>query len=268
MVVLSCPVRGCGQPLDWGERVLHCARGHSFDRARSGYVNLLQPQDKRSQSPGDSKATAQARRRSLERGIGDPLRDAVIAEVSQAASARVLDVGCGEGFHLRSLLPHAGERWGVDLSAPSLELAAARDPRGRYIAANADRHLPFVDHAFEFVLSLTGPKAAAEFARVLLPAGRLLVAVAGADDLAELRELMLGGATPLEHAAAARARFEPRFQLEKEQPIRHRMRLDAAGLADVLATTYRGARRREQSKLEGVTSLEVTISHVLLVFRR
>ena len=245
-----------------------CPRGHSFDRARSGYVNLLQPQDKRSKTPGDAKATAQARRRTLERGLGNALRDAVVAQIMNGGSnSRVLDVGCGEGFYLRSLAEQAGERWGVDLSAPSLELAAARDPAGHYIAANADRHLPFVEHAFQFVLSLTGPKAADEFARVLQPDGRLLIAVAGSVDLCELRELMLGRATPLEHAASARARFERRFKLEKEQPIRHRVHLDTDGLADLLATTYRGARHREKARLEGVSALEVTVSHVLLVFR-
>ena len=31
-----------------------CPRGHSFDVARSGYINLLQPQERRSRNPGDS----------------------------------------------------------------------------------------------------------------------------------------------------------------------------------------------------------------------
>jgi 23S rRNA (guanine745-N1)-methyltransferase len=271
--ILSCPVRNCGEPLDWGERLSRCPRGHSFDRARSGYVNLLQPQDKRSKAPGDTKATAQARRRSLERGLGNALRDAVRTEIAAGSKmagtsggSRLLDVGCGEGFYLRSIDPKF-ERWGVDLSSPSLELAAAADPSGHYIAANADRRLPFFDHVFPFVASLTGPKAPAEFARVLAPDGRLLLATAGSDDLCELRELMLGRATPLEHAAAAKAKFEPLFRLERQQALRQRVLLDAAGLADVLATTYRGARTRERAKLDGVSALEVTVSHVLLVFR-
>jgi 23S rRNA (guanine(745)-N(1))-methyltransferase RlmA-like protein len=41
--MLICPVRGCHLPLMRQERRLLCERGHSFDVARSGYINLLQP---------------------------------------------------------------------------------------------------------------------------------------------------------------------------------------------------------------------------------
>lgn len=37
-----CPV--CGQPLFAEEKRYFCPKGHSFDRAKSGYVNLLQNQ--------------------------------------------------------------------------------------------------------------------------------------------------------------------------------------------------------------------------------
>ena len=42
-------------PIDLETQV--CPRGHAFDVARSGYVNLLQPQDRR--SPGQSHAIFQ-----------------------------------------------------------------------------------------------------------------------------------------------------------------------------------------------------------------
>ena len=49
--MLLCPVRDCHLALvREGQRVL-CARGHSFDVARSGYINLLQPQERRSRQP-------------------------------------------------------------------------------------------------------------------------------------------------------------------------------------------------------------------------
>lgn len=208
----------------------------------------------------------QARRRSLERGLGGALRDALLAEVARLAPPNALDIGCGEGFFLRAIASVVLERWGVDLSSAAVDLAAARDPIGHYVVANADRRLPFVEHAFKLLFSLTGPKHVAEFARLLAPDGHLLVAVAGADDLAELREALLGKATPLDHAAAARARFEPSFKLERERAVRRRTRLDAAGLADLLATTYRGARHREQERLAGLRELDVTTSHVLLTF--
>ena len=43
-VPLACTVRDCGLPLEKREREYVCEYGHTFDIARSGYVNLLQPQ--------------------------------------------------------------------------------------------------------------------------------------------------------------------------------------------------------------------------------
>ena len=59
--MLLCTVRGCHLALVREGRLL-CPRGHSFDVARSGYINLLQPQDRRSKQPGDTPAAIEGRR--------------------------------------------------------------------------------------------------------------------------------------------------------------------------------------------------------------
>ena len=68
-MILACTVRGCGAPLHRLERAYACTRGHHFDTARSGYVNLLQPQDKRALSPGDTRESVEARRALLDTGL-------------------------------------------------------------------------------------------------------------------------------------------------------------------------------------------------------
>jgi len=74
---MLCTVRTCHEPLAREERRMVCPRGHSFDVARSGYVNLLQPQERRSKQPGDSDEAVAARRRLHDRGVTLPLFDAV-----------------------------------------------------------------------------------------------------------------------------------------------------------------------------------------------
>ena len=51
--ILRCTVRGCALPLTRVESRWACEKNHSFDITRHGWVNLLQPQDKRSKQPGD-----------------------------------------------------------------------------------------------------------------------------------------------------------------------------------------------------------------------
>ena len=64
--LFTCPI--CGQPLCAEEDRYVCSGGHSFDRAREGYVNLLPANRQHSKAPGDDKEMAAARSRFLEGG--------------------------------------------------------------------------------------------------------------------------------------------------------------------------------------------------------
>src|SRR2546421_2488316 len=154
--MLLCTVRTCHQPLVREERRVICSRGHSFDIARSGYTNLLQPQDRRSKQPGDTAAAVAARRRLHDRGVTEPLLQA-IAEMADARSRDiVLDAGCGDGFYLGSLAPQARfDGPGIDISIPAVDLAARRYQECAWVVANADRFIPYADGSFSTVLSIT-----------------------------------------------------------------------------------------------------------------
>jgi 23S rRNA (guanine745-N1)-methyltransferase len=271
-VTLLCPVRGCAEPLAWGERALGCPRGHSFDLARSGYCNLLQPQDKRAREPGDSAAAVAARRRLLDRGLGNALRDALV-DRARALGLRegspALDAGCGEGFFLAALCGALRlDGWGVDVSSRALAAAAKRYPSLRWVGANADRRLPFADGSFDLALSITASKNGAELGRVLAPGGHLLVAIPGPGDLAELREAVLGEARRVDRSDRALELLGDRFELRGRDEIRWSARIDREGIADLLTVTYRGARRSERARIESLQEMEVTSEYVLLALER
>src|SRR5207245_8862794 len=61
--MLLCSVRGCHLGLVRDVRRMVCPRKHSFDIAQSGYINLLQPQERRAKQPGDTAEAISARRR-------------------------------------------------------------------------------------------------------------------------------------------------------------------------------------------------------------
>jgi 23S rRNA (guanine745-N1)-methyltransferase len=268
--VLTCPVRGCGAPLALEDRRAVCARGHSFDRARSGYWNLLQPQDRRSAQPGDSKEAALARRRLSAAGHLDPLVAALGAMIDRPGRERraVLDVGCGEGSLLAALAPgRFGEVHGTDLSAAALDLAARAWPAATWAVANADRALPYAGGAFDLLLSLTARVNPEEFRRLLAPGGILLVAVPGADDLVELREAVLGRPVLRDRLEKTVAALAPGFEPVDRAAVRYRVDLDAAGLADLLASSYRGARQSQRPRAAALAGLTVTMSRDLAVLR-
>jgi len=268
VVDLLCTVRGCGDALARRAATWRCPRGHSFDVARSGYVNLLQPGDRRSLAAGDTLAAAAARERLELRGIGEELRAAVeerVAALSLPSGAAALDVGAGTGATLARLSGAFGlEGWALDLSAPAAERGARRHPELAWVVANADRGLPFQARSFALLVSSTGPKNPAEFRRALAPTGALLLVVPAPDDLVELRAAVLGQGELLDRAARALALFADDFTVAGRAVARATRVLERAQIEDVLAATYRGARRRERARLAGLESLRTTFAAELL----
>ncbi len=253
--MLLCPVRDCHKPLTRTERHAACPQGHSFDIARSEYLNLLQPQERRSKEPGDTCAAVAARRRLHDRGVSEPLLKGIAEVVRGAPSDVVLDAGCGDGYYLAMLARQVGfDGHGVDISIPAIEAAARRYPGCEWIVANADRFVPYADESFSLVLSVTARMNAVEFRRVLRPDGRLLVAVPSPEDLIELRG---AGRDRVDRTVET---FAPGFELIDRRRATTAADLDEAAVQDVLHSIYRPIRA------EAAKAMRVTFSLDLLLF--
>ena len=268
---LRCTVRGCAQPLVPAGSVLRCPRGHAYDRAREGYWNLLQPQDRKSSEAGDREEAIDARRRWLRRGFAGGLIASLREMVDALAipkGAAALDAGCGEGTITTGVLSGRGLAiCGLDLSAKAIALAARADPSATWIVANADRGIPLDDGSAALALSIFGRRPAAELARVLAPGGALVVAVPAEDDLTELRAAAQGKALRRDRVPGVLEVLSPAFVLERRAMWHRRAFHDSEAQADALAMSYRGARSAERARVAGLAEGEVTLAAELLVFR-
>lgn len=231
-----------------------CTRQHSFDIARSGYINLLQPQDRRSKHPGDTDAAVAARRRLHDRGVTEPLLRGIAAILNANADDAVLDAGCGDGFYLGTLAREIGfDAQGIDISTRAVDLAARRFPEVEWIVGNADRLLPYADSAFSIVLSITGRMNPAEFRRVIQDQGKLLVGVPAPDDLIELR------GTGRDRAARTAYLFAREFKLIEQSRVTASADLDAAAVQDVLVSIYRPMRAKPPEAMKLTFSLDLML---------
>jgi 23S rRNA (guanine745-N1)-methyltransferase len=254
--VLLCPVRDCHMALAREARRAFCPRGHSFDVARSGYLNLLQPQERRSRQPGDTTSAIAGRRRLHDSGVTQPLLLAIAEIAAASPNDTILDAGCGEGFYLGTLARQAGcEAHGVDISIPAVDAAARRYPECEWIVANADRFLPYAERSFSVLLSITARMNAGEFRRVLRDDGRLLVALPAPEDLVELR------GAGRDRVARTVETFAHDFTLVEQRRVTAAADLDAAAVEGVLHSIYRPKRSQP------VKSMRVTFSLDLLLFR-
>ena len=271
MFALRCTVRNCHHLLLPKDAGLFCEAGHHFDRAKGGFWNLTQPQDKKSLNPGDSDDAVLARQRWIERGHIQGLVETIKPWLpTPDDSLAVLDLGCGEGSFGPALFSaNAAGYCGIDLSRKAIKIAARRWPAATWVLANADRILPAADQSVDVVMSLFGRRPVSEIARVLKPQGICIVAVPGEADLIELREQVQQEGRSISRWQRVVDEFSTaQLTCDQRDCWVHQVVLDVDAIGDALAMTYRAVRHSQNKRLQDVSEKEVTLSADLMLFRK
>jgi 23S rRNA (guanine745-N1)-methyltransferase len=251
--------------------VLVCSARHSFDIARSGYINLLQPQDRRSTRAGDSKAAVEARAALEALGVGRALIGALaqrLRALNLPGAAIAVDLGSGTGEVLGRLCKDLSfDGIGIDLSPAAADVAARRFSSLTWIVANADRRLPLQDQSVDAVLSVYGRRNPAECARVLTKGGALVIAIPAPDDLIELRASIQGESVERNRVEAMLEEHHAHFTPTDRFAVRERMALPREALLNLLRGTYRGARFTLADRVEGIGEMNVTMASEICVMK-
>lgn len=248
----ACPI--CTRVIHKEQQRWYCATGHSFDKAKQGYVNLLLVQDKRSKKPGDNKAMAIARRRFLSAGFYDILLNTL---AQYTTTGQWLDMGCGEGYYSAQLHERGSDNhWcGVDISKESIKLAAQTHKLDFVVASNYK--LPITNAACDGILQIFSPMNTTEVIRLLSPTGCLLRVLPGPNHLHELRAKIYQNVMPHNKPLIPEG-----LRLVSEESIKDTIRLNSANhLLDLIAMTpyqWHGSRRSKES-LEDVSDFNVNL---------
>ncbi|MDQ2742226.1 MAG: methyltransferase domain-containing protein [Chloroflexota bacterium] len=278
---LVCSV--CRSPLASQPQSVVCANGHSFDRAREGYFNLL-----RGKPAGDSKEMLLARRRFLQAGRYRPISDAVNAMVAGhlarresngecGAAAVILDVGCGEGYYLRQL----ASAWradgalplqlvGVDTSRDAIRLAARSGPALCFVVADVHELIPLASGSVEVLINIFSPRNAGEFARVIAPGGMLLIVIPQPGHLRLLRSLapLLG----IQEGKAERllAEYGDSFEHLSTAPVEYDLVLNGDQVIDLItmSPTFRHIDPESLDALRDLAEAPADVRVNVLAFRR
>lgn len=267
MSLFRCPV--CAAPLAREDRAYRCPNGHSFDRAKEGYVHLLPPNQKHSASPGDDKAMVTARRDFLSKGYYRPLLDTLCCQILSLSGEQpvILDAGCGEGWYTAGILralraagrtPRAA---GTDISKLALRTAGkrAKGETDVEFAVASSYRLPLADESVDVLVNCFSPLALEEFRRVLRPGGAFLYVVPGPLHLWELKQVLYEQPYPNEEKETPYEGFAYRDIIPVDGTITLEDRTDIQNLFHMTPYTWKTPRDGAE-RLAALDRLTVRIS--------
>lgn len=197
MIGFVCPL--CRKALELDGSSLSCADRHSFDLARSGYVNLLPASKMNSKTPGDSKEMVSSRRNFLDKGYYEPLCQALAKKARELSAENPVyfDAGCGTGYYTSAVHSAIGGKCiGADISKFAVDTAAKRMKNALFAVASV-YDLPIADSSVDIITNVFSPMADQEYRRILKSGGYLLYVVPAPRHLYSLKELLYD--TPYEN---------------------------------------------------------------------
>lgn len=264
MEILRCPA--CGKPLRRENKSYFCPDRHCYDIAKSGYVNLLSPNRKRTQFPGDNAEMISARAALMDSGYYSALTDSICDVLSSNPGGVVLDIGCGEGAITRIIKYRYPKMLvlGIDISKFAVDAASKRCKENIYFVASS-ASLPIMDKSVDFVINTFAPIDLIELKRVLKPSGLFIKIVPAPDHLWHLKELLYE--TPYKNPEDT---FNPEgFTLMEKVTVNSLFTARGNMILDLLQMTPYYYKTSKES-IERITSLdEITteLSFDLMVFK-
>ncbi len=264
MELLSCPI--CQNPLFEQNRCLKCERGHSFDIAKEGYVNLL-PAGKGQH--GDNKLMLNGRRLFLESDYYRNLKDAVCDALRTYAKSDgvLLDEGCGEGYYTEGMayaLPSA-VLYGFDISREAVKLCAKR--KCGHFFVGSTYAVPMGDNSVDTLTLLFSPFCREEILRLLKKDGIFIMAVPGEKHLFGLKKVLYDVPYP---NVPESAEIEG-FSLLSHQHLTNEITVEGQASINALFSMtpyYYKTSKEGHERLAGLTRLKTETEFELFVYRK
>ena len=266
----NCPK--CQGKLNIYDSKCSCDAGHSFDKSRGGYYNLLL--GNAGGVHGDNKEMVLSRRAFLGAGFYEPLVKRLSALVTDytPCGAALLDAGAGEGYYTdyieRALMLKYGKSdvSAFDISKDAVRELCKKNPRISAVVAGS-YHMPVPDGEFDTVVNTFSPLALSETARVLKQNGIFIMAIPGENHLFDLKQVIYD--TPYKNTVADTA--IDGFELVVDEKLTYSIYLgNAEAVKNLFMMTPYAYRTSAEgrARVEALDSLKCTADFRIFVYRR
>lgn len=262
---IICPV--CGEELKEDGRSLRCEKGHCFDRAKEGYVNLIAGTHKKGSLIGDNRDMALSRRAFLEKGYFDSLVQELVSVIKEKSLScpTVLDICCGEGYYSHKIKEAVScEMYGFDISKEMVRLAAKRRNGCEYFVANLSR-IPMKDKSADIAFHLFAPFHEKEFSRIMKDGGTLITVVAGENHLFELKEILYDMPYKNDEKPPETQKLKVKEKRKVTRKVHLSSKEDINALFEMTPYYYRTS-DKDKAKLSAYDELDVTVEFCVFIY--
>ncbi len=267
-----CPV--CQNPLEINGKNYRCENNHSFDAAKSGYINLLTSDRMNTKNPGDNKQMVNARSGFLDKGYYAHLRDCLSEAVVEVAKNGdvLLDAGCGEGYYTCGIYEKALENniniraAGIDISKFAADKSAKRNKKIEF-AVGSVFHIPFADKSCDILLNVFAPFCLDEYMRVIKKGGYMIMAIPDKMHLWELKQAVYEN--PYENVP--KDETIEGFEFVKKLSAKKNILLESnEDIVNLFAMTpyFYNTRPEDREKLSNLNTLETQTEFEVLIYRK
>ena len=264
-----CPK--CAMPLVEEGGSARCKCGHSFDRAKAGYYNLLLSSV--GGTHGDNREMVEARRTFLDTGAYKPLADKVSELIKKhIGDGLVLDIGCGEGYYTDIIERNLSESGicasvsAFDISRDAVKYAARRNKNLELAVASAYK-MPVADGRFDCVVNMFSPLAKVEVLRALKRGGVFVMAIPGEEHLFGLKSAAYD--KPYKNTVGD-SEIEG-FELVSREDIKYNLTLESqneiSSLFMMTPYAYRTG-RAERERIFSLNRLETVVEFVVFTYKK
>lgn len=268
MSYFICPV--CKLPLSEEDKKFTCVNNHCFDKAKQGYVNLLQSQKSSKKRHGDDVLMVRARQDFLEKGYYNKLCEAIInAVLSNTGVKPVLaDLGCGECWYTERVYNalESSTVFGIDISKQAL-IAGSKRCKELKLAVASTSNIPLPDESCDAVICVFAPYSEAEVLRILKRGGVLIKAFPLEDHLIELKSVIYDNPYKNE----VKIIFDSGFEQVSLDSVKDKIRLknneDIINLFKMTPYYYKTG-KADQKKVENLGFLETKVEFGVLTLRK
>lgn len=269
-MLFLCPK--CKGQLNIEESRCVCHEGHSYDKAKGGYFNLLLGRS--GGTHGDNSKMVEARRAFLSAGYYFPLAkrlSELVCDYTTTGGA-VLDSGSGEGYYTNTvenaLLKKDSVSFvsGFDISKDAVKRAAKINPRVTFAVASS-YDMPVGDGSVDTLLNVFSPLAIEESLRVLKQEGRFIMVIPDEEHLFELKQAIYD--TPYKNKVENTDISG--FKLLLREDLKFRMELnspeDISSLFMMTPYAYRTSVENRQ-RIEKLSSLSCRAEFIILIYEK